>query len=320
MMEAQEAERLLSLVGLGRGRGGGGGHGGGFHRSGWGGRGWRGRGGSWVWGNWAPDVIVYNCPPGYYYDLYGNCVPCPAGHYVDEYGRCLPLPGFSGPPASHGGSLPSLTPIRASRRPIPSSKPVVETAATNFEASTTPPAPPKPSDAPIAPRRGPPIAHSLGMDYTPNPTPGDYHVNGNGVILRASPEYTSNAIATLQNGEGVHVFGEVETDPAWKILQNDTVVKNDGERAGIDYVHVGTQTHGAGWIAMPYLEPGAGTQIQKQTQQPSPTPAEAPTTGATNVWPWVLGGSLLVLGGGAIYLVAKHKPSRTATTYRMRTA
>jgi len=344
MMEAQEAETLLSLVGLGRGRGGGGGHrgrGGGFHRRGRGGRGWGGRGGNWVWGDWGSDVIVYNCPPGYYYDLYGNCVPCPPGHYVDDYGRCLPLPGFSGPPASHGGSLPPLTPILAnpmpqpppppkppqqpkppkystsplpsvSRRPAPSPqaplKPVETSAATSSKPTSFP------SDAPTGPRRGPRIPHGIGMDYTAAPTPGDYHVNGNAVVLRALPSYESKEIASLQNGEGIHLFGEVQSDPKYVIENDDTVVLNDGSWAGIDYAHVGTETHGAGWIAMPYIEPGAGAQVKKPQPAPQPTPS-SPTT-ATNYVPWLLGGSLIVLGGGAIYLLA----SRTAATYRTRTA
>jgi hypothetical protein len=154
------------------------------------------------------------------------------------------------------------------------------------------------------------------MDYTAAPTPGDYHVNGNAVVLRALPSYESKEIATLQNGEGIHVFGEVQSDPKYVIENDDTVVLNDGSWAGIDYAHVGTQTHGAGWIAMPYIEPGAGAQVKEPQPTPQPQPrTPTPAASSTNYLPWVLGGSLIVLGGGAIYLLAK-KPA----TYRMRTA
>lgn len=157
----------------------------------------------------------------------------------------------------------------------------------------------------------------LGMDYTPNPTPGDYHIVGSGVILRSRPDYTSPPIATLQNGEGVYVFGNVETDPAYKIDANDNVVPNPGDWAGIDYVQVGTQSHGAGWVAMPYIQPGAGQSVQpKPTPSPSPSskPAASSEMGLTTKV--LLGTAIAVtIGGGSLLLwkaVKEAKPRRLA--------
>lgn len=61
-------------AGRGGGHGGGGHHGGGHHHGGHG----RGRGGV-VFYDRSPDVIVVedDCPPGFYYDDFGNCRPLP---------------------------------------------------------------------------------------------------------------------------------------------------------------------------------------------------------------------------------------------------
>lgn len=64
------------------GRHGGGHHGGGHHHGGHhhgGHRGGRGRGGGVVFYDRAPDVVVVDrdCPPGFYYDDFGNCRPLP---------------------------------------------------------------------------------------------------------------------------------------------------------------------------------------------------------------------------------------------------
>lgn len=147
------------------------------------------------------------------------------------------------------------------------------------------------------------IVQGLGMEFTEHPKPGDYHVVGNGAVLRASPNYTSKTIATLQNGEGIHVFGDVETDPEYMIHPDDSVTVNDGSRAGIDYVRIGTQTHGAGWVAMPYIEPGAAPAPKPQEQpKPVPTPAATPGMSAlaklllgTVVGVGIVGGTLLVV-------------------------
>jgi hypothetical protein len=152
--------------------------------------------------------------------------------------------------------------------------------------------------------------YGLGMEYTENPKPGDYHVNGNGIVLRAAPSYTSKAIATLQKGENVYVFGDVETDPEWKVLQNDTVVKNDGEVAGIDYVRVGTQTHGAGWVGMLYIDPGAGAKFGAPTPQPSPTPTTTPAPltkpeGMGLISKVLLGGAIVATVAGGAFLIGK---------------
>jgi hypothetical protein len=149
------------------------------------------------------------------------------------------------------------------------------------------------------------------MEYTEHPTSGDYHVNGVGVVLRAKPEYESQAIATLQKGENVYVFGDVETDPAYFVQGDDTVAPNtpDSGIVGIDYVRVGTQTHGPGWVGMLYIDPGQGTFFDQQPKpqpQPSPAPAPAPAAPGMGLVSKVLLGSAIVatIGGGG-YLIWK---------------
>jgi hypothetical protein len=142
--------------------------------------------------------------------------------------------------------------------------------------------------------------HGLGMEYTEHPKPGDYHVNGNGVVLRATPNYTAKAIATLQNGENVYVFGDVETDPEYMVLKDNTVVKNNGSVVGIDYMRVGTQTHGAGWVGMLYIDPGAGTKFG------APTPAPVTKSeGMGLVSKILLGGAIVATVAGGAFLIGK---------------
>jgi len=152
-----------------------------------------------------------------------------------------------------------------------------------------------------------PSKRGLGMEYDEHPTPGNYHIKGTGVILRAKPEYESTAIATLQNGENVYVFGDVETDPKWMVKQDETVApNNDPNFAGIDYVRVGTQTHGAGWVAQLYVEPGAGTQIKQPQPQPSPSPTPmTPPQGMSTTSKVLLGTAIAATIGGGGFLVWK---------------
>lgn len=149
----------------------------------------------------------------------------------------------------------------------------------------------------------------FGMEYTANPKPGDYHVNGTGVTLRAGPKYTSKAIATLQNGEGIYVFGDVDTDPEYVIFQDDTVGKAIDPGDGIDYVRVGTQTHGPGWVAMPYIEPGAGKAVGQTTPAPSPStspaPSSTPSSGMGLIQKVLLGGAIGATVAGGAFLVVR---------------
>jgi hypothetical protein len=94
-LAAQDAGR--GGGGHGGGHHGGGHHGGGHHRG-------HGRGGGVVFYDRDPDVIVVreDCPPGFYFDDFGNCRPLPyhsmgmnAGHF-DERMRPIPCPQASG--------------------------------------------------------------------------------------------------------------------------------------------------------------------------------------------------------------------------------
>lgn len=125
---------------------------------------------------------------------------------------------------------------------------------------------------------------------------GDYHISGSGVALRVQANASSKEIATLENGENVRAFGDTDVDSEHMIGPQGTAVANDGKSPGIEYSHVGTQTHGAGWVALQFLAKGAGTQVQPK---PAPTPAQAPS--ATERMGIV---SKVLLGGAIVATVA----------------
>jgi len=104
------------------GRGGGGHHGGGHHGGGHHHHGGRGRGGGIVFYDRSPDVLVVteDCPPGFYYDDFGNCRPLPyhsqnvgaqdAKHFDLNF-RPLPCPDASGDAATPVGWFNPFDPI-----------------------------------------------------------------------------------------------------------------------------------------------------------------------------------------------------------------
>jgi hypothetical protein len=144
---------------------------------------------------------------------------------------------------------------------------------------------------------------------------GDYHVVGTNVILRAGPSSTTNNIGTMNNGEGVYAFGDVEVDAEHMIGPGGVAVPNDGSSPGIEYVHVGTQTHGAGWIAMHFIAPGAGGAAQpKPTPTPAPTPSPTPAPPVAmakkdKVATFLIGGLIGVAVLGGVVLLVKHTKS-----------
>lgn len=149
-------------------------------------------------------------------------------------------------------------------------------------------------------------------------TPGDYHIVGSGVTLRALPDASSASLATLQNGETVYVFGEIQTDPAHIVGPNNIAIPNpDPEQyAGIDYVRVGTQTHGAGWVSNEFIQPGSsGVVAVKPRPEPKLdyVPTNLPKPAAASWVPWVFASAVVVvLAGGAIYL-ARRPPLKLRT-------
>lgn len=151
--------------------------------------------------------------------------------------------------------------------------------------------------------------HGLGALTT-----GDYHIVGEGVTLRTRPEAGSQPIASLSNGEGVYVFGDVETDLENMIGPNNTAIPNDGKSPGIEYARIGTQNHGSGFVAVKFLAQGAGNATQPQ-QQPAPVPP--PTDqGMSLVSKVFLGGAIVAtVAGGAFFLgkaISESRPRRLA--------
>jgi hypothetical protein len=147
------------------------------------------------------------------------------------------------------------------------------------------------------------------VEYTEHPKPGDYHIVGKDVVLRAAPRYQSAAIATLANGEGVYVYGDVETDPNWVLMLDNSVKPNapTSDVAGLDYIKVATQSHGVGWVAMLLVEPGAGNVAQPAMLAPTP-----PSTGKVIV---VAAG---VISGAALLAWLLHKATATPVRRRRR--
>jgi hypothetical protein len=143
--------------------------------------------------------------------------------------------------------------------------------------------------------------------------PGDYHILGSSIILRAQPDASSAALATLQRGETVRALGEIVTDAAHIVdVKTGAAIPNpDPEQyAGIDYVHVGTQTHGAGWVAIDFIGPGAGTTVTPPATQAQPETAAAPPK-KDLVKTFLIGGLIgTVVLGGIVLLAHATKPSR----------
>jgi hypothetical protein len=128
-MRASFAE-LQPVLPLGVGRGGGGGHGGGHGHGGgggghghhggghrFGGRGWGWDGAGWGWGDWPTTLVVYDCPPGYYYDDNGNCVPLTAGLSAGD-----------------AAAYATASPQRGSRLPAPPNLPTPHDAHSSAQA------------------------------------------------------------------------------------------------------------------------------------------------------------------------------------------
>lgn len=147
---------------------------------------------------------------------------------------------------------------------------------------------------------------------------GDYHIVGTQVILRKAPSATSENIGVMQNGEGIFAFGDVAIDDAHMVGPNGLAIDNDGTSPGIEYVHVGTQTHGPGWIAINFMTAGAGGAVA-----PSPTPAPTPTptpsspssppaaamTSKDKMTTFLIGGLIGVAVLGGVVLLVKHSKS-----------
>jgi hypothetical protein len=109
----------------------------------------------------------------------------------------------------------------------------------------------------------------------------------------------SDAIATLQDGEGVYVLGETVLDTQHKMDSTHTAVPNDGSVPGIEYARVKTQSHGDGWVATYFLASGAGNAVSV----PAPAPAPMTTTGGMSTLQKVLLGGVIgsaVAGGGLL--------------------
>lgn len=145
---------------------------------------------------------------------------------------------------------------------------------------------------------------------------GNYHIVGTDVILRQGPSSTTPNIGTLNNGENVYAFGDTELDTEHMVGPNGIAVTNDGSSPGIQYVRVGTQTHGPGWVAINFMAPGAGGAHQAPKPEPSPTPAPTPTTPATSastkkdkVTTFLIGGLIGVAVLGGVVLLVKHSKS-----------
>lgn|SRR5574341_334743 len=96
---------------------------------------------------------------------------------------------------------------------------------------------------------------------------GTYHIDGTGVVLRSKPDAASAAIATLRNGETVHAFGDTERDYEHTFGERNVAVKSSSQY--LVYARVGTESHGAGWVAIDFLEPGEGST-------PTPKGSSAP--------------------------------------------
>jgi len=158
--------------------------------------------------------------------------------------------------------------------------------------------------------------HGLGA-AEPIPT-GDYHIVGTDVILRQSASASSANIGTLINGEGVYAFGDSEFDTDHMVGPGGVAIDNDGTSPGIEYVRVGTQTHGPGWVAINFLTPGAGVPHNGPpvpTPKPAPTPEPTPTPPTTamaktdKVTTFLVGGLIGVAVLGGIVLLVKHSKS-----------
>jgi hypothetical protein len=143
---------------------------------------------------------------------------------------------------------------------------------------------------------------------------GEYHIVGSSVILRALPDASSAIVAVLNPNETVYVFGDVETDPAHKYGPNKEAVPNDDPGdPGINYVRVGTETHGAGWVADRFIAPGAGVSNPKPVPpvpSPTPSPAPAPVAKKDLVMPVIVGGLIGTAVLGTIALVAHYSKRR----------
>lgn len=149
-------------------------------------------------------------------------------------------------------------------------------------------------------------------------TPGAYHISGTQVQVRVSPSAKAAVKGVLLNGEGVYVFGETETDPEFMLGPNNEAVPNDGTDPGIIYARVGTQNHGAGWVAAYFLASGPGTQVTPEpAPQPKPVveppPETTPPAKKSALVPVLVGGAIgsaVLLTGALIYRASK-KSSRT---------
>lgn len=165
-------------------------------------------------------------------------------------------------------------------------------------------------------------SYKRGVGDSETLTPGDYHISGTQVQLRTLPSAKSAVKGVLVNGEGVYVFGDLETDPEFMLGPNNEAVPNDGSDPGLIYARVGTQTHGAGWVAAYFLATGAGSQTQPvpipvpvPVPVPTPTPATPPKS---YLVPVLVGGAIgatVLLGGALIYRASKK--SRRTPTRRM---
>lgn len=143
---------------------------------------------------------------------------------------------------------------------------------------------------------------------------GEHHVVGSGVILRKAPSAMAENIGTMKNGESVYAFGDTMLDDDHMIGQGGAAVPNDGTSPGIEYVRVGTQTHGPGWIAINFLTPGTAVDVPKPKPQPQPQPTTpssskpAPTT-KDKVTTVLIGGLIGVAVLGGIVLLVKNTQS-----------
>lgn len=145
---------------------------------------------------------------------------------------------------------------------------------------------------------------------------GDYHIVGTNVILRKGPSSTSENVGTLKNGEGVYAFGDVEMDLEHMVGPGGGAIDNDGTSPGIEYVHIGTQTLGPGWVAINFMTPGEGMAVTPgpapqpmPAPTPAPTPTPTPTTTKDKMTTVLVGGLIGVAVLGGIVLLVKHSKS-----------
>jgi len=138
---------------------------------------------------------------------------------------------------------------------------------------------------------------------------GDYHIVGTSVQFRDSPSGAGGIKGTFQNGEGIYLFGDIISDPSYMIGAGGAIVLNDGNHPGVDFARAGTQTFGPGWVAVRFTAPGSGmAKVEpKVVVEPKPVVVVVPQPKPVekSIMPWVLGGSVIVLGIGAVALLMR---------------